>query len=138
MQRMSKTKGTRAERELLHRFWDNGFTAMRAPASGAIKYPCPDLLVGNVARKMAIECKSTSKTKQYLTGKEVRELQKFSSVFGAEPWIAVRFDMTSRKNEKEDWFFFMLEDLDITEGNNYVVSLGAARRKGLLFEEVVK
>ena len=125
-----KAKGTNAERELLHMFWDSGdWIAMRAPSSGAIKYPCPDLLVGNLSRKLAIECKITKNTKQYLTNKEVLELKEFSKIFGAEPWVAVKFSNVN-------WFFLNIDDLDETEGKNYVITIQSAKRKGLLFEEL--
>lgn len=125
-----KAKGTNAERELLHMFWNNGMIAMRAPSSGAIKYPCPDLLVGNLTRKLAIECKVTKSTKQYLTNKEISELKEFAKIFGAEPWVAVKFSNVN-------WFFLSTEDLDETKGENYVITLQSAKRKGLLFEEIV-
>lgn len=130
-----KAKGTRAERELLHLFWGtNQFVVMRAPASGAIKYPCPDLLVGNHQRKLAIECKSPGSDTQYLTAKEISELRTFSSIFGAEPWVAVRFHIGT----KPEWYFLSVEDLDLTEGGNYVVTHTGAQRKGLLFDEIIK
>ncbi len=130
-----KAKGTRAERELLHRFWaTNQFVVMRAPGSGSIRYPCPDLLVGNPLRKMAIECKAPGTTTQYLTLEEIDQLRTFSRIFAAEPWIAVRF----AAGQKPEWYFLSLEDLDTTNGGNYVVTLAAARQKGLLFEELIK
>lgn len=129
----AKTKGTRAERELVHKFWADGWTAMRSPGSGSIKYPCPDILAGNVKtnRRLAIECKSTRFEKQYLDNKEIKELKEFSQMFGAESWVGVRFD-------NDEWYFLMLEDLQPTNGGNYVVDMGLAKRKGLLYEELVK
>ena len=133
--------GTRAERELLHRFWNTGkWVVLRAPSSGAIKYPCPDLLAGNRERKLAIECKSTGSNKQYFTGKEVEELCGFSKIFGAEPWVAVRFaagNKSQKGTHKPEWYFFNIEDLSETTGGNFVVSVDIAKRKGLLFEELV-
>lgn len=110
---------------------------MRAPASGAIKYPCPDLLVGNQQRKLAVECKVTKNSKQYLTKKEVAELKEFSTMFGAEPWIAIKFNRTVN-SDLLPWYFFTLEDLQVTEGENFVVSIPLAKRRGLGFEELVK
>ncbi|MBD3313903.1 Holliday junction resolvase [Candidatus Woesearchaeota archaeon] len=130
-----KSRGINAERELLHKFWDNGFIAMRAPASGAIKYPCPDLLVGNAARKLAIECKTTSSEKQYLSSDQVESLKMFADIFGAEPWIAVRFNM---RKDNAGWYFVSLDDLKDTAGKNYVVSLALAKARGMLFEEIIK
>jgi len=125
-----KAKGINAERELLHKFWGTGkWMALRAPASGSMKYPCPDLLVGNLTRKLAIECKTTCSTKQYLKEKQIQELKEFAKVFGAEPWVGVRFDHM-------DWYFMNVEDLDKTDGDNYVISIETAKRKGLLFEEL--
>ena len=132
----AKAKGIRAERELLHLFWGTGkFVVMRAPASGAMKYPYPDLLVGNHARKLAIECKSPAGPSQYFTSKEITDLRSFSAIFGAESWVAVRFITGGGKPE---WYFVSVEDIDATDGGNFVVSLAAAQRKGLLFEEMIK
>ena len=126
-----KSKGINAERELLHKFWQTGeWIAMRSPGSGAIRYPCPDLLAGKQGRKLAIECKATKAERQYIRQEQVAELKRFSLIFGAEPCIAVRFD-------KEKWYFLMLEDIKETEGSNYVITRDSAKNKGLLFEELV-
>ena len=95
---MSKVKGTRVERELFHMFWNHDWGCVRTAGSGSTPLPAPDLLAGNGHRKLAIECKATGELRQYLTVKEVSELVEFSRKFGAEPWIAVRFD-------RKDWFF---------------------------------
>ncbi len=127
-----KSKGINAERELLHKFWQTGeWIAMRSPGSGSMHYPCPDLLVGNHHRKLAIECKSTKAKRQYIRAEQVRELQIFAEIFGAEPWLAVRFD-------KDTWYFMAIDDMKETEGNNYVISQEAAKTKGFLFEEMIK
>ncbi len=129
-----KSKGINAERELLHRFWKTGeWIAMRAPASGAIKYPVPDLLVGNLSRKLAIECKTTAFSRQYISNEQIQNLIRFSNIFGAEPWVAVKFKL----GKESEWFFVNVEDLQDTEGSNYVVSIELAKRKGLLFEEII-
>lgn len=126
-----KSKGINAERELLHRFWQTGeWIAMRSPGSGSIRYPCPDLLVGKHDRKLAIECKATKADRQYVRQEQIGELKKFAAIFCAEPWIAVRFS-------KEGWYFLMLEDIQETEGNNYVITNEMAKKRGLLFEELV-
>lgn len=125
-----KSKGLNAERELVHKFWENEWCCNRIAGSGSVRYPSPDLIAGNVARKIAMECKSTAGKKQYLTKKEIAELKEYSQKFGAEPWIGVRFDNLS-------WYFLSLDDLQETEGENYVVTIPLAKRKGLLFEEMI-
>ncbi|MBI5881069.1 Holliday junction resolvase [archaeon] len=125
-----KSKGINAERELIHLFWGNGWSACRVAGSGSIKYPCPDVIAGNNIRKLAIECKATRDRKQYLTKKEVDELREFGRIFGAEPWIGVRFN-------NMEWYFLTLDDLADTE-ENHVVTIENAKTKGFLFEEMIK
>ena len=132
-----KSKGTNAERELFHLFWSQQWAVVRAAGSGSTKMPCPDLIVGNVNRTLAIECKVTKSIKQYLTKTEIEELKKFSTQFGAEPWIAIKFNKT-RNSELLPWYFLTPEDLEETEGNNYVVSIPLAKRRGLGFEELIR
>ena len=96
---MSKKKGTRAERELIHMFFNsNEWMAVRAAGSGSVPLPCPDLIAGNGKRRLAIECKALSEPKKYFKEKEIQELIEFSEKFGAEAWIGIRFD-------KIGWFF---------------------------------
>lgn len=123
----TKAKGTNAERELIHMFWDKGLACLRAAGSGSMKYPCPDLIVGNNARKLAIEVKRPGNKYQHLDKKEIEDLEEFSRLFGAEAWVAVKF---------KDWFFLTLEDLNKTE-NNYSITKETAERKGLSFKQLI-
>lgn len=125
----SKTKGSNAERELIHFFWRNNWAATRIAGSGSTRYPAPDLLAGNNLRKLAIECKVTKSIRQYFTVKEIDELKEFSEIFGAEPWVAVKFNNV-------DWFFLPIGDLDATE-KHYILSLESAKRKGLLQKDII-
>jgi Holliday junction resolvase len=125
-----KNKGISAERELIHKFWDVGWAAFRAAGSGSMKYPSPDVIAGNVLRKLAIECKSLGGNYKHFQKKEIRDLIEFARTFGAEPWIAIRFS-------NEGWFFINPEDLNESE-KGFTISLNIARNKGLLFDEVIK
>ncbi len=124
-----KSKGIDAERELLHAFWRRGWPCVRAAGSGSMRYPSPDLLVGSITAgtALAIECKSRKARQVYLEKREVEELQEFSTAFGAQPFVAVRFDT---------WYFLTLEDLEEHDGS-YGVRLEIAQRRGLLFEELI-
>jgi len=124
-----KAKGTAAERELIYMFWHQGWAAFRAAGSGSMKLACPDVIAGNVNRKIAVECKTTKSTRQHLTKKEVEELKEFSSKFGCEAWIGIKFD---RKN----WYFTAPEDLKENE-QGFSTSLEILKTKGLLFEELI-
>jgi len=126
-----KQKGSNAERDLVHKFWQTGtWAAHRIAGSGSSKYPSPDIIASNNLRKVAIECKSSKKTSVYIPKEEIKALMEFSSMFGAESWVAVRFD-------RQEWFFLSIEDMNKTE-INYSVTLALAKMKGLLFEEFVK
>ena len=125
----NKSKGSNAERELLHMFWAKGFATIRSAGSGSMKYPGPDLLVGNLVRRMAIECKSTKNNKVYLDEHDVEQLREFSKVFDARPWFAVRFFRTQ-------WLFVSIEDIDKTP-TGYVIDQKKAELRGISFEELI-
>ena len=124
-----KSKGIGAERELIHLFWSRNWASLRVAGSGSSRYPSPDVLAGNGNRRIAIECKSSRDMVKYLTAKEVSELEKFSRIFGAEPWIGIRF------NDMK-WYFLSLEDLK-NSGSSFSVSVELAKKKGLEFDELI-
>ncbi len=125
-----KSKGINAERNLIHKFWSEGWAALRIAGSGSMKYPSADVLASNKIRELAIECKTSNDKNKYLKKEEVSQLKEFSDIFGAEPWIAVKFD-------RHDWLFINPEDLK-DSGNNFLVSLDLAEKKGLSFGELLK
>ncbi len=124
-----KAKGTAGERELVHKFWKNGWACIRTAGSGSMKYPSPDLIAGNSIRKLAIECKVINSRVKYIKKAEIKELIEFSRKFGAESYVAVKF------NDK-NWYFLSIDDLNESE-ENYVINIELAKRKGLLFEEII-
>jgi Holliday junction resolvase len=124
-----KSKGSNAERDLIHKFNSSGWVAIRSAGSGSMHYPSPDILAGNNIRRLAIECKAVNDIKKYLTKKEVDELVFFANKFGAEAWIGVKFD-------RLEWHFLMIEDLMQTTGS-YVVDIKRAKDKGLSFEQLI-
>jgi Holliday junction resolvase len=124
-----KSKGINAERELVHMFWSENWACLRIAGSGSSRYPCPDILVGNKLRRLAIECKVTKEKKKYFEKKEINALRTFAGIFGSEPWVAVKFKGC-------EWYFTSLDDLSETE-KCFVISLEEIRTKGLLFEELI-
>jgi len=128
---MSKRKGTRSERELLKMFWDKNFATIRSAGSGSMPLPSPDLLVGGNGRVLAIECKALKSGSKYFAKHEIKELKEFSEKFGAEAWVAVRFD-------NKGWFFVSVNDLGLSKKGTFFVSLGVAEKKGLRFDELIK
>ncbi|MFA6073003.1 MAG: Holliday junction resolvase Hjc [Candidatus Woesearchaeota archaeon] len=125
----TKSRGTNAERDLVHKFWASKWACFRAAGSGSNKYPTPDIIAGNNIRKLAIEVKLTTSDRQYFDRKEIEDLNLFGQMFGAEPWVAIKFS-------KQEWVFLMLEDLEETP-KAFVASIDVATRRGLKFEEIV-
>ena len=124
-----KSIGINAERELIHLFWSAGWSAVRVAGSGSSQYPSCDILASNISRKIAIEAKVTKDKGKYLSKEEVEQFQLFSSKFGAEAWIGVKFKNLT-------WFFVTLEDLKLV-GKNYLISVELAKNKGLLFNQLI-
>lgn len=126
----SKKKGTKAERELFHLFWENGWGCARVAGSGSSKRPSTDLIASNGLRTLALECKAIKTDKKYFDLESINQMFTFSRSFGAEAWIAMRFD-------KIGWFFVELEKLKKSKGKSSVVSLDFAKKKGRSFEELL-
>lgn len=125
----AKTKGTGAERELVHLFWAKEWAASRVAGSGSIKYPVPDILASKNNRLLAIECKTTKNDCQYLTKEEIDDLKTYAKITGAEPYIAVRF-------AREEWRFLQPDALDVTI-SQFVISKKLALEVGKRIDEVV-
>jgi Holliday junction resolvase len=117
-----KRKGSTAERELVSMLWGSNFSAIRAAGSGVQKFYSPDVLAGNGSKILAIECKSTKHKYQYFEPTQINQLVEFAKIFGAEPWIAVKFST--------DWHFFKPEDLEKTP-TKYSITRDSGKHKFL-------
>ena len=125
----AKSKGSNAERELIHMFWGNKWAALRVAGSGSMSYPCPDIIASNATRTLAIECKSSGELSRNLPKAQVEDLIVFAKMFGAEPWIGARF------NDMK-WAFFSIDDLKKSE-KGFSVSVKMVKEKGLTFEQLL-
>lgn len=127
---MSKKKGSRTERELINLFHSTGlFAPLRIAGSGSSPMPCPDLIVGGKNRILAIECKS-GKGRRDIRREQIEELKTFSKLFGAEPWVGVRFD-------NMPWYFLEVNKIGKSKGKNYFVDPKLVIKKGLKFDELI-
>lgn len=126
-----KAKGTSAENELIHQFWDNEWVCVRVAGSGSTKYPAPDLLASRGDRKIVMEVKVVNAVKKYFTGQEIRDLNFFSEKFGAESWVGIKFT-------ENQWHFIPTTELEITKSENYSITLIDMKRKGFSFDEMLK
>jgi len=92
--------------------------------------PAPDILASNSERTIAVECKSVKDARKYFYKDELDQLERFARLFGAEPWIGVRFD-------KVGWFFMPLDKLERSSGSSFVFSLESAKDRGFSFDELI-
>ncbi len=125
----NKQRGSTAERELFHQFWDNGWTCLRTAGSGSVQYAAPDLTAGKEGRLFVIECKAGASIYKYIDTYEVDELIQFAQAFGAEAWIAVRYNHVG-------WYFLKPKQLRKTEGR-YAITLEEAQKNGIRFETLI-
>ena len=126
----TKTKGTKAERELFHMFWECGWGCARVAGSGSTQRPSTDLLASDGNKVLALECKAIKDKRKYFTEEDLEQLFHFSTKFGAEPWVAIRFDNIG-------WFFIHMDNLAESKGKSSFVSLDFAQRKGKTFDELI-
>ena len=127
----AKSKGISAEREIIHMFWNtNDWAACRVAGSGSIKYPAVDVLAGKHGRKLAIECKSVGTGSLFFSREDLGQLIEFSDRFGAEPWVAVRFDRIG-------WYFFPVNAvMELGSGRSF--NIENASTYGISFDEILK
>ncbi len=128
---MSKKKGTRCERELFHMLYDKNFFPVRAAGSGSTPIPNPDIIAGKDGRVLAIECKSLKRDNKFFMEKEIIDLKLFSKKFGAEPWLAIKFN-------NKGWFFINPKYLSKTKSGNFYMNIKLAKEKGIDFKEFIK
>lgn len=127
---MSK-KGSKEERDLVRMFWQADFAAMRAPASGgATKNPLPDVIAGNGSVYLAIEVKSTSQDRIYIDSQCIDGLCEFSDIFGAKPYIGIKF-------KYQKMLFIDPDDLETTKNENYKLDKDLALKKGIELDELI-
>ncbi|MBS3066117.1 Holliday junction resolvase [Candidatus Pacearchaeota archaeon] len=122
----NKSKGSKAERELLDILTQNGWRAARVAGSGVNdNSPC-DLIAAKLGKRgFVIEAKSSKKTSIYITKEQINDFVMFSQIIGLNPAIALRFN-------REGWFFISPNQLKDT-GKYWVVSLETAKSEGKRF-----
>ncbi|MEM4605876.1 MAG: Holliday junction resolvase Hjc [Candidatus Pacearchaeota archaeon] len=123
----NKSKGSKAERELLKMFLDENFRAVRVAGSGVMEKADCDLLVGKIGKKYAIEVKSSSSSLKYISKIQIENFLIFSEIFDLTPVIAIRFN-------REGWFFLSPNELKIA-GKNFVIGLEELKKNGKRFSQ---
>lgn len=123
----NKEKGANVERELLKKFIEEGWLAIRVAGSGILPDPSCDLIAGKQRKKYCIEVKSCKKKKKYLDREQIENFMLFSEIFGLKPILALRFN-------REGWFFVYPKQLEKTK-KGLAIDLETARKKGKRFAQ---
>lgn len=131
------SSGVKAERDLVHMFWEAGFAVLRAPASGGgTVLPRPDLIAGSVKRKkfFVLEIKTIRKDILYISAEQIISLLEFSKRIGFEPYVGVKF-----KNRRKGFSFLHVPDqlLNVRNGNNYKITYTHTSSNGISFGELI-
>ncbi|MEK6846855.1 MAG: Holliday junction resolvase Hjc [Nanoarchaeota archaeon] len=121
----NKSKGSRAERELLQIFTDHIWRAARVAGSGVNENTFCDLIAGKSGKAYAVEAKSSKKKRIYITKKQIDEFIQFAEVMGLTPVIAARFN-------REGWFFIEPQLLEKSD-KYFTIGLDLAKEKGKRF-----
>jgi len=114
----SRSRGYRAERELVHILWRLGFAVMRAPASGARirKAEYPDVVAIMKGRVAVFEVKSRAEPSGlYIEPEQIKKLLDFAERAGGIPYIAVKIP-------HKEWKFVKVVRKEDGEGKTYKVS----------------
>lgn len=109
---MSKTTGTRYERELVHKAFDAGHTAIRAAGSGSQQAPAPDVIILKDKTVVCVEAKFKDARRAYLDSEEAKALRYFvDSTDGALSYVGFR-------RKREGWKFQRLPECPRTDTGN--------------------
>ncbi|MFH1240623.1 MAG: Holliday junction resolvase Hjc [Candidatus Diapherotrites archaeon] len=116
-------KGANAERELIHKLYDMGFSVVRIAGSGGTSLPSCDILALSPEKKLAIECKAWANENLSIKDAQMQELEEWSKKAGIEFLIAW-------KVPHKGWYFLPKELFKKT-GKAYSLSLKKAMKYGM-------
>jgi len=125
----NKSRGCSYERQLVDLLHDAGFAAVRVAGSGAMALPCPDIVACRKGTILAIECKTTRKNQVYISDEQIDDLNRYSRIAGAHPFVAVRFS-------HQEWYFFAPSTIPKTNRSTYVVSRRLVAGNGLTLADL--
>jgi Holliday junction resolvase len=121
----SYAKGYRGERELLHELYRRGWAVMRAPRSGRIGIPCPDLIAIRKNRIIIIECKSRASAFT-VEEDQLDQLRDWQTRTGAEAWLGCKLS-------RRGWKFLTFLDVSANNGN---VGMRFLEARGITLDEL--
>lgn len=107
-------KGSNAERELCTELWDRNYATLRAPGSGSIQRPSPDVVALrgiNPTDVIAIELKAASDGTATFTDAEIMQLEEWADRCNAIALVGIKPDL----RKFDGWLFMETLKLNKTE-----------------------
>ncbi len=121
----SYAKGYRSERELTHTLAKRGYMVIRAPRSGRINLPSPDVVAAKDGKLMVIECKSRASAFT-VPLEQLNELKEWQDKAGATAYVGWKIS-------RSGWKFLRLKDVYDNRGN---IGKKFAEEKGINIDEI--
>lgn len=97
-------KGANAERELMHLFFERGFSVVRIAGSGTSPLPAPDIIALKRGRIVAVECKARKAMNLAVSVGQIGELLDWAGRAGAEAFVGWKIP-------RKGWFFLKPEQM---------------------------
>lgn len=121
----SYAKGYRSERELTHTLSKMGYMVIRAPRSGRINLPSPDIIAVKDGKIIVIECKSRAAAFS-VPLEQLDELKQWRDRGGAVAYVGWKIS-------RAGWTFLKLDDVYANNGN---IGKKFAEEKGITLENI--
>jgi len=102
-------KGYIAENQLVHIMYERGWAVLRAPRSGRISLPSPDIVAMKKGRILIIEVKSRKAGFQ-IRKEQMDEMKDYIKRSGGEGYIAIKIP-------RNGWKFLKFDDVTENNGN---------------------
>ncbi len=118
-------KGAAAERELIHKLYNSGFSVARVAGSGSSTLPCPDLLAFNSKKKLAFESKAHNSNYLNISHEQIDSMQEWADNAKIDFFVGWKIP-------RQGWLFLKKSDFKKNK-KNYSISLIQAKKKGLSF-----
>ena len=130
MSSKARSRGYRAERDLVRMLWRLGFAVIRAPASGSrVKYvDYPDVIAIYKGKVLTFEVKRRSELSHiYIGKKQLEKLISFTERAGGKAYIAVKIP-------GREWVFVDIDKAELISNDKYRISKEAIENGKKLHE----
>lgn len=109
--------GSDVEREFATWAWEHGFASLRAPGSGSIDRPSPDVFLASTDVRYAIELKKAKDGTATFDQQEINDLAMWADRVDAKAYVGIKPDLRTH----ESWYFMWVYNLHRTPEDNFSI-----------------